>query len=591
MTMVQGCNMFKCKNLSEIVDYIEIEIDNKTYLNYLNGSEWVAISSQEFVRTVRALASSFEAKGVKQGTCVAIISDSSPFWLMVDYALQCLGAVSVPIFANISSHNLRYELDDAEIQYAYIASQEKFDQLAPFLSDMKLVLVRDITAVGDNIEPWDSFISNAISYTKYEIDENDLATIIYTSGSTGVPKGVELSHKNLITQIIDTRHCFEMKDEYKVLSFLPLAHIFERMVMSFYLSTGVSIYFADDVKNVGNLLKEVKPAVMTVVPRLLEKIYTKMHENAAEAKGIKWLIAKAAFYRANKKDPNSKEDCFLDKLFARLVYTKLVDALGGDLKYLITGGAPLSMPVYRFFHNVGIPLYQGYGLTETSPVISVNTPQANKVGTCGKPYRHVEVKLAEDSELLTRGECVMLGYHKQESKSKETIDEEGWLHTGDLAQIDEEGYITLISRKKELFKTSNGKYVSAIAIEQKITANKWIDYAVVIADNRPFVSALIFMDEILLQAFAERKKLGEISFEDLVHHRQIQGIVMNLIKKVNQRLNHWEQIQKYYIVSEKVSIESGILTPSMKVSRQKAEELYEAQIENFYSTNEAKDIS
>ena len=583
--------MFTCRSLSEIVDYIETEIDNTTYLNYLNGSQWVSISSQEFVHTVRALASSFEAKGVKRGTSVAIISDSSPFWLMVDYALQCLGAVSVPIFANISSQNLRYELSDAEIEYSYIASQEKFDQLSPFLNEMKLVLVRDIIAKGENIVSWESFISEDISYTKPDIDENDLATIIYTSGSTGVPKGVELSHKNLITQIIDTRRCFEMKGEYKVLSFLPLAHIFERMVMSFYLSTGVSIYFADDVKNVGNLLKEIKPAVMTVVPRLLEKIYTKMHENAAEAKGVKWLIAKAAFYRANQKDPNSKEECFIDKLFARLVYSKLVDALGGDLKYLITGGAPLSMPVYRFFHNVGIPLYQGYGLTETSPVISVNTPHANKIGTCGKPYANVEVKLADDSELLTRGECVMLGYHKQEQKSKETIDKDGWLHTGDLAKIDEEGYITLISRKKELFKTSNGKYVSAIAIEQQITANKWIDYAVVIADNRPYVSALIFMDEVLLEAFAERKRLGNVSFEELIHHRRIQGIVMNLIKKVNHKLSHWEQIQKYHIVSDKVSIESGVLTPSMKVSRQKAEELYAEEIEDFYSTDEAKDIS
>lgn len=583
--------MFKCKTLSELVDYIETEVDNKCYLNYLNGSEWVAVSSQEFVRTVRALASSFEAKGVKQGTAVAIISDPSPFWLMVDYALQCLGAVSVPMFANISSQNLRYQLNDAEIEYAYIASTEKFDQLLPFLGEMKLVLLRDITAEGENIESWESFVADETFYTKPHIDENDLATIIYTSGSTGVPKGVELSHKNLITQIIDTRRCFEMKSEYKVLSFLPLAHIFERMVMSFYLSTGVSVYFADDVKNVGNLLKEVKPAVMTVVPRLLDKIYTKMHENAASAKGIKWLIAKAAFYRANNKDPNSKETCLLDRLFARLVYAKLLDALGGELKYLITGGAPLSMPVYRFFYNVGIPLYQGYGLTETSPVISVNTPQANKVGTCGKPYAHVEVKLAEDSELLTRGPCVMLGYHKQEGKTKETIDTDGWLHTGDLAKIDEEGYITLISRKKELYKTSNGKYVSAIAIEQQITANKWIDYAVIIADNRPFVSALIFMDETLLEAFAQRKKLSEISFEDLVNHRQIQGIVMNLIKKTNQRLNHWEQIQKYHIVGEKVSIESGILTPSMKVSRQKAEELFAVQIENFYSTNESKDIS
>jgi len=574
--------MFECKNLSEVVEYIETGIVNETYLNYLEESQWKSISSEEFVHSVHALASSLQKRGVSQGTSVAIISDSSPFWLIVDYALQCLGAVSVPIFANISSHNLSFELEDAEIEYVYIASQQKYDQIALHLDDMKLVLLKDIQATGKNVERWDAFLTSDTSYDKPDISADDVATIIYTSGSTGVPKGVELSHRNIITQIKDTQRCFIMEKDFKVLSFLPLAHIFERMVMSFYLSTGVSIYFADDVQNVGNLLKEVKPSVMTVVPRLLDKIYIKMHENAHAAKGIKWLVALAAFYRANHKDPNSAKDCFFDKVFARLVYTKLVDALGGELKYLISGGAPLSMPVYRFFHNIGVPLYQGYGLTETSPVICVNTPDAHKVGTCGKVYEHVEVKLAEDSELLMRGESMMLGYHKQPLKSKETIDEEGWLHTGDLAEIDEEGYITILSRKKELFKTSTGKYVSAISIEQKLTANKWIDYAIIIADGRPFVSALVFMDETLLHSYAERKNMDALSYEELVQRKRIQALVFNIIKRVNVKLNHWEKIQKFYIVSDRVSIESGILTPSMKVSRKKVEEIYKHEIESFY---------
>ena len=574
--------MFECKDLSELLSYIDETIDNDNYLNYLEDGQWKHISSQEFVRLARALAYSLQKRGLRQGDSVAIISESSPFWLIVDYALQSLGAVSVPIFANISSENLNFELEDAEIKYVFIASQEKYDQISTYMQDMTLVLVKDITAQGTNIEQWDSFIGNETSYTKPRIDENDLATIIYTSGSTGVPKGVELSHKNLITQIKDTRESFSAEAGSCVLSFLPLAHIFERMVMSFYLSSGVSIYFADDVKNVGNLLKELQPHIMTVVPRLLDKIYTKMHENANAASGIKWLIARAAFYRANQKDPNDDSQTFIDKIFKKLVYSKLVDALGGRLQYLITGGAPLSMPVYRFFHNIGIPLYQGYGLTETSPVICVNTPKADKIGTCGKTFSHVEVKLAEDGELLMRGESMMLGYHQQPLKTKETIDEEGWLHTGDLASIDEEGYITIQSRKKELFKTSTGKYVSAIAIEQKITANKWIDYAVIIADNRPFVTALIFMDEILLEAFATRKNLEDTPFEELVEHRRIQAIVMNIIKKVNSKLNHWEEIQKFHVVSEKVSIESGVLTPSMKVSRQKVEDIYKHTIESFY---------
>ena len=574
--------MFAYKNLSDVIEYIDMSIDNPSYLNYLEDTQWKSISSNEFVHMVHALASAFEKRGVKQGTCVAIISDSSPFWLVVDYALQCLGAVSVPIFANISSENLNYELEDAKIKYVYIASQEKYEQLEPHLSEMKLVLVKDITASGENIEHFKNFISSDTTYAKPTIAPDDLATIIYTSGSTGVPKGVELSHKNFITQLNDTHVDFKFTPDLKALSFLPLAHIFERMVMSFYLSSGISIFFADDVKNVGNLLKEVKPDVMTVVPRLLDKIYTKMHANVSATRGIKWLIAVSAFFRANQKDPNSSKSCLLDTIFAKLVYSKLLEALGGELKYLISGGAPLSMPVYRFFHNIGVPLYQGYGLTETSPVISVNTPNAHKVGTCGKAFEHVEVKLAADSELLVRGDSVMLGYHNQAHKTKEAIDEGGWLHTGDLASIDDEGYISIQSRKKELFKTSTGKYVSAIAIEQKITANKWIDYAVVIADNRPFVSALIFMDEILLESYGETKKLKALSYEELVKHPRILRIVKNIMKKVNQNLNHWEQIQKLHIVGEKVSIETGVLTPSMKVSRNKVEQIYKDEIDNFY---------
>jgi len=577
--------MFDCKTLTGIVDYIENEVDNDSFLNHLEGGHWKSISSKEFVYMVRCLASSFEKAGVQQGTSVAIISDSSPFWLIVDYALQCLGAVSIPIFANISSSNLSFELEDAEIKYVYIASQEKFDQIESSLKDMKLVLIKDIKASGENIEQFLTFLGNDIKYTAPQINPDDLATIIYTSGSTGVPKGVELSHTNLITQILDTKERVDLSSDFKALSFLPLAHIFERMVMSYYLSSGLSIYFADDVKNVANLLKELKPDIMTVVPRLLDKIYTKMHENVSQARGIKWLIGSAAFYRANSKNPNSKNENAFDRLFAKLVYTKLQEALGGNLKYLITGGAPLSFPVYRFFHNIGLPLYQGYGLTETSPVISVNYPEENKIGTCGKPFSHVQIKLAEDGELLTKGPSVMRGYHKQALKTKDMIDEDGWLHTGDLAEIDEEGYVTLISRKKELFKTSTGKYVSAISMEQRITANKWVDYAVVIADNKPFVSALIFMDEILLESFASKNGLESLSFEELIRQRRIQAIVMNLIKNLNTKLNHWEKIQMFHIVTEKVSIESGVLTPSMKVSRAKVEELYKSEINNFYKGN------
>lgn len=559
--------MFEAKNLSELLDHIEKSVDNETYLNYLHEQQYKSISSAEFVRSVRALASAFQKSGIGQGSTVAIIADSSPFWLITDYALQCLGAVSVPIFADISPENLQFELEDAAIRYAFVSSKLHYEKLMPFLQKLELVLVKDINVKGANVQQWETFIGEDLRYSRPEIHADDLATIIYTSGSMGRPKGVELSHKNIITQLADTRENFEVEPYFRALSFLPLAHIFERMVMSYYLMRGISVYFADDVKNVAKLLKEVKPQVMTAVPRFLDKIYTRMHERAAEAGGLKWLVAKAAFYRADHKDPNRESSCLIDRLFAHIVYAKLLDVFGGELRYLISGGAPLSLDVYRFFHNIGLPLYQGYGLTETSPVISVNTPHYNRVGTCGKAYPHVEVKLAEDGELLVRGQSVMRGYHKAPKMTKEAIDEEGWLHTGDLASIDAEGYITVLSRKKELFKTSTGKYISAVAIEQKITANKWIDYAVVIADKRPFVSALLFMEA------AEG--------EDMAPER-LQNVVQALVDRVNTKLNRWEQIQKFYISKQSVSIQNGLLTPSMKIAREKVEEHYKEQIENFY---------
>lgn len=559
--------MFEAKNLSELLDHIEKSVENTTYLNYLHEQEYKKISSTEFVHSVRSLASAFQKSGIEQGSTVAIIADSSPFWLITDYALQCLGAVSVPIFPDISPENLKFELEDAAIRYAFVSTKLHYEKLMPFLKEMELVLVKDMNVQGANVQQWETFIGNDLRYSRPAIMPDDLATIIYTSGSTGRPKGVELSHKNIITQLLDTQESFELEPCFRALSFLPLAHIFERMVMSFYLMRGISVYFADDVKNVANLLKEVKPQVMTVVPRLLDKIFTKMHVGAAEAEGLKWLVAKAAFYRADHKVPNNEGNCLIDRFFARAVYSKLLDAFGGELRYLISGGAPLSMAVYRFFHNIGLPLYQGYGLTESSPVISVNTPVFNRVGTCGKAYPHVEVKLAEDGELLARGQSIMRGYHKAPKMTKEAIDEQGWLHTGDLASIDAEGYISISSRKKELFKTSTGKYISAVAIEQKITANKWIDYAVVIADNKPFVSALIFMEATEREAMAQER---------------LQELVQGLIDKVNARLSRWERVQKFYISKESVSVQSGLLTPSMKIAREKVEEQYKAHIENFY---------
>jgi long-chain acyl-CoA synthetase len=490
--------MFSFNTFPQLLDHIKTSVNNHNYLSYLDNGTWKSFSSQEFVTHVEHLAAAFANRGVIRGTCVAIVSDSSPFWLMIDFALQRLGAISVPIFANISRENLHYEIKDSEIEYAFIASQEKYDQLEESLMSMKLVVTLGITPHLDNVIDFYSFLHTSFVLPEMTVLEEDIATIIYTSGSTGKPKGVELTHKNLMSQLKDVERAIPITSEEVALSFLPLAHIFERMVVLYYMANGISIYFADDVKNVGNLIKEVRPTVMTVVPRLLEKIYTKMHDKINDTSGLKGLIGKWAVNMADTKDVHRPLGA-LDKLAEKLVYSKLTEGLGGHLQYMISGGAALSAPIEKFFVNIGIPLYQGYGLSETSPVVCVNTPTAYRFGSCGKKLSSVEVKLSNEGELLVRGPNVMHGYHHLCDETAKTI-QNGWLHTGDLAHIDDDGYVFIKSRQKELFKTSTGKYVSAISIEHHLTHSKWVDYAIIVADNKPYVTALIFLDPLMSSA-------------------------------------------------------------------------------------------
>ena len=564
--------MYTFKTLFDIPKYIDENINNPTYLNYIDkNGNYEAISSKEFFSNINKLSKAFYSNGVRKGTTVGIVSESSPFWLMIDFALQRLGAISVPIFANIASDNLLYEIEDAEISYLFIASDEKLNILKPYLDKMNLVVVKDVEYCSKNVMSWEYFLLESDEEIEYaEILPNDIATIIYTSGSTGCPKGVELSHKNLVTQLYDTYEHYKLLPEDRALSFLPLAHVFERMVMMFYLVSGTSVYFVDDVKLVAKRIKEVKPTVMTVVPRLLNKMHAKMHEKIENSYFIKKLLGLAALKRAENKEPDDKIPCFLDSIYEKLVYEKFREALGGNLRIVISGGAPLSMKVYRFFLNIGVPVYQGYGLTETSPVISTNSPLKSKCGTCGVLFSHVEAKLGKKNELLVRGDSVMLGYHKDKEKTDEVIDKDGWFHTGDIVNIDEEGFLTITSRLKEMFKTSTGKYVSALPIEEQLCGCRVIEHAMIIAEGRPYTTVLIFPDQNILE-----KNQGKLIQKDIEK-------IQKAIKKINSILSKWEQMQEYHIVTTIPTIEDGILTPSMKLSRNKAEKIYNKEIEYMY---------
>ncbi|HIP27947.1 MAG TPA: long-chain fatty acid--CoA ligase [Sulfurovum sp.] len=416
------------------------------FLHVKEKNDWITTSKKTFLRDIRYLTLAFNDLNWKDKQ-VAIVIASSPTWLMLDYALMLSGAISVPLFTNVSSKNLLFEFDDSGIHTAFVETQEQEKRIHQVHSSTEVIYIQKNQSGQKTLEDFllhgkyiDTDNPKLFDTILTMIDENDLATIVYISGTSGTPKGVELSHGNLISQIHATAENYKFdKTSDVAFSFLPLAHIFERMVMHFYLSQELEVYFADDVKNVGVLLKEVNPTVMTVVPRLLEKVFFKMKVKAMDGNVLKKALVILAFYGATTKDIASHN--LLDTLLDKLVYRKLRAALGSRMRMMISGGAALSDDLYRFYPNIGIPLYQGYGQTETSPVIASNTPRDNKVGTCGKAFPYVNVKVSEDGELLVKGPNVMRGYHNNSEATAKAIDSDGWLHTGDLASIDDEGFV------------------------------------------------------------------------------------------------------------------------------------------------------
>jgi long-chain acyl-CoA synthetase len=576
-------------NLIGLVQFVDANYHNPNAFNFYQEGKWVNFSTNEFANNIYALTLGLNALGLKPQTGFGIVAKPSPIWLMIDFAAIANRAISVPIFPDISKENLLFEIENADIKFIFCDCLENLEILQNSEVKFEKIIIYGFKFEGANIVHFEDLLKNGQAIFKQspqlftnlssQIKEDDLATIIYTSGSTGVPKGVEITHKNLISQIKSCGQCFVLDSKTDVaLSFLPLAHIFERMVIGLYISQGVNIYFADDVKNIGALLQELKPSLITAVPRMLEKVFSRMESRVDEAGFLQKLIGKTAFKLAgNTHSP------LLKKIFDFLVYKKLRDGLGGNLKMMICGGAPLAPDLEKFFWGVGINIFAGYGLTESSPVIAVNYPKNHKLGTVGKPLFDVQVRLGNDGELFAKGDNIMRGYHKNPAKTSQTLID-GWLKTGDLAQIDEEGFVTIVGRKKEMFKTTNGKYVSPVPIEQKLLSNwQLLSAACIIAEGRKFVSCLLFPDFEALPRYKKKAGLEDLSDEEFLKSDFIQKHADKLIAQINSNLNHSEQIQKYYLAPNPISIQTGELTPSMKLKREFVEEKYQEIIEGFYT--------
>jgi long-chain acyl-CoA synthetase len=417
------------------------------------------------------------------------------------------------------------------------------------------------------------------------LSEEGLATIIYTSGSTGLPKGVELTQRNIASQVEACSKLFSFQvNRDTILSTLPLAHIFERMVMYFYLAQGLSVYFVDDPKQLGEHVRQVKPTAMTVVPRIMEKVFDKMHEKAQGMGGIKGLIARAAIRRAERKDPEQPNWNPFDGLYEKKVYPTLREGLGGRLRIVISGSAKQPPELCRFFINIGVPVYEGYGMTEASPVIAVNTPKKRKVGTVGPILPGVEVTISAEGEILARGPNIMRGYHNRPGATAETITQDGWLRTGDLGSLDEEGFLSITGRKKEIFKKSTGEYVPPAPIEHALSRHPLLEAAVIFGDNRVYVTAILFPDLEKVREAKREAGMDDLSEEEYLDSREVRRSLQEHVEEVNRHRHHCERVEEFRVVDHSPSVDSGELTPTLKIRREVVEERYRELIKEMYAS-------
>jgi long-chain acyl-CoA synthetase len=578
------------------------------------GGTFQPVSTAELVDRVRRLAKALAGTGesgglgVAPGDRVALMSENGPHWPLVDFATLCTGAVLVPIYPTLLPDQAVYIANDcgAKVVFAETPQHlEGFLSLAGQLPNVQhFVLIQGqsgpasdpkVITLAQLLERGAGYDINQFETTAKAVKKDDLATFIYTSGTTGQPKGVMLTHDNIVSNIVDSLPAIDVKGEYTALSFLPLSHSFERTVDYIYFHNGCSIAYAESVAAVAQNLQEVRPQVFVSVPRVYEKVLSRVLENVAAGSPTKqkifaWAqgVAKQSLpYRLQHKSPPG----FLGLKLAladKLVFAKIRERLGGRFKFAVSGGAPLARDVAEFFWGAGIEIYEGYGLSETSPVISVNTPDAVKMGSVGKPIRGVEVKIAADGEILSRGRNTMKGYWNLPDATKEAIDADGWFHTGDIGEIDAEGFLRITDRKKELIINAYGKNIAPAPIENALKASRFIAQAVVIGDRRKFLSALLVPDFDAFKAWAERHGLDtKQDVRAQLAMPQVRELFAGEVKAVNSQLAHYEHISAWELLPAEWTLETGELTPTQKVKRRVINQKYGEVIEDLYKQAEA----
>ena len=586
----------KVERIFDILNrYQEVYPDQTVALGGKVGKEWVTYSPQDYIEKVNKVSYALIHLGIKKGDKVGIIAANRPEWNMLDMGIMQIGAITVPIYPTLTASDYLYILNHAEVTMVFLEGVELMGKIlsirdeAPclkyiytFMDRKELPFFDQLIKMGEE-NPYEE----ELKQRKDSVKSSDCSTIIYTSGTTGTPKGVMLSHANIINQILNLKQTPAPWSK-TAFSFLPLCHAYERMLVFLYQYLGMSVYYAQNLGTIGDNIKEVKPTMMSAVPRMLDKIYDKIYTSGNNMPTFSKMIFRWAIKLATQYKIQDYERTWYynlkHKIADRLVYAKIRNNIGGNFDIVVSGAASLQPRIASFFSAIGMPIYEGYGLTETSPVIAVSNRDRDgrASGTVGMPLPGIEIKIAENGEVCCRGHNVMMGYYKDEALTKSVIDQDGWFHTGDIGMINEKGQLILTGRLKSLFKTSFGKYINPQVIEDKVSESPFVEHIVVVGEGEKFAAALIKPDFDFLKQWCLRHDIIFVSEEEAVKDEQIIKRYSREIDKYNQFFGDTEKIRKFELISDEWSQYTDLLTPTLKVKRKKVELQYQEVIQKLF---------
>ncbi len=593
----------KVERTFDLLDqYQNLYADKKVALAGRNSQDWYSYSSKEYVEITNNISYGLLSLGVKKGDKIATVTTNRPEWNFFDLGIAQIGAVHVPIYPTISIEEYKYILEHCEANIVIVGDKKLYDKISSLINDIDTL--KDIFSFDsiDGVKRWTELCDlgknnpakEELLSIKNSITPDDLVTLIYTSGTTGVPKGVMLSHRNLVSNFTEHAKNHHLGKEARALSFLPLCHVYERSMNYHFQYKGLSIYYVSNLGHIMNAVKEIKPHIFNTVPRLLERIYDGIIGKGKELKGLKRAIFFWAITLGRKFDYGKRFTWAFNqrrKLADYLIYSKWRAVLGGHIEVIVSGGAALQPRIARVLGVAGIKTLEGYGLTETSPVIAVSNLLTNeiRIGTVGIILPGIDVKLAEDGEIICKGPNVMLGYYKEPELTKNAIDENGYFHTGDIGTFIEGKYLKITDRKKEIFKLSGGKYIAPQMIENKLKESMFIQLAMVVGENEKFASALIVPDFAYLQKWCEQKGISYSNKDEIILNPDVIAAIQKEVSETNKTLGQVEEIKRFRLISDEWSPETGEMSPTLKLKRNVISQRYSDIIEEIFTPSRTED--